>query len=47
MKFPTEQALLATLLIVVLLSMSTCNMPQQKCNIIHEAAPHLQKCEVW
>ena len=47
MKFPMEQAVLVALFIVAVLGLSTCNVPQQKCSIVHENVPHLQKCEAW
>ncbi len=47
MRFPTEQALLMTALIVAMLAMATCDMPERECNVIHENAPFIKKCEVW
>ena len=48
MNFPTEEALISLALILVLVSMVTCAPKErQQCNIIHENAPHLQKCEIW
>lgn len=46
MKFPAEQVIISLVLVLVLISMTTCTPQEKNCNVIHENAPHLQKCEV-
>ena len=48
MRFPTEQIIISIVLALILVSMVTCTPKEErKCDVIHEAVPHLQKCEVW
>ena len=47
MKFPVEQVIVCVAFVLILVSMTTCNPQEAKCNVIHESASHLQKCEVW
>ena len=47
MRFPTEQVLVASIFLILLISMVTCTpREKQKCDIIHEAVP-FKKCEAW
>jgi len=47
MKFPIEEALVCLVFVLILVSMTTCTPKERKCNIVHESASHLQKCEIW
>jgi len=47
MNFPTEQVIVSLVLVLVLVSMVTCSPQERKCDVIHESASPLQKCEVW
>ena len=47
MRFPTEQVFMITALLVVLLAMTRCEMPEKECNVIHENVSFIKKCEVW
>ena len=47
MNFPTEQVIVSLVLVLVLVSMVTCSPQERKCDVIHQKAPSLQKCEVW
>ena len=46
-RLPTEQIIISLTLVLILVSMTTCTPQEKNCNVIHENAPSLQKCEVW
>jgi hypothetical protein len=47
MKFPVEQVIVCVAFVLILISMTTCTPQEKNCNVIHENAPSLKKCEVW
>jgi hypothetical protein len=47
MKFPVEEALVCLVFVLILVSMTTCTPKERKCDVIHQNAPSLKKCEIW